>query len=806
MNGFFQDVRYAVRQLRKKQGFAGAAILILGLGIGGATAIFSILNPLLFEPLPYPQSRRLVMIWYGGTGGERIPETFNTYRELAKRNRSFESLAVLKPWQPAFSGAQEPERLDAQRVSADYFRVLGIQPAQGRDFEPSDDIPNGPKVVILSDAFWRQVFGADRSILGRQIKLDDESYTVIAVMPRTFEDVLASSARVWSPLQYDPNHLSADAREWGHHLRLIGRLQNGVKLAQAAQDLSLIANTAIGEFPRPRWASLDHGFILSPLQDDMTRSVRPALMAVSVAVLLVLLIASVNVANLALSQCVRRQPEWAMRAALGAGPMRLARQIVTEILILAVAGSSLGLVLASAAIRLLVSFGPPDLPRIGSMQIDSSAFLFAFLLSIIVGISAGLAPALYATRRQLNGTLQQSSQRISGTHQFTRQAFVIVEVATAVVLLISAGLLVRSLRTLLAVPAGFDASQVLSMQVQTFGRRYEDDRTRHLFFRRALDAVREVPGVRVAAFTSQLPLSSDSDVYGAHFEGDAPGTGEPVYRYSVTTGYFQALNIALRSGRLLNEQDRADTPRVAVISESLARRRFPSQSPIGKRLQIGSDNGPAYTVVGVVNDVKQSSLDLSDADAVYTTTTQWHWADPSLSLVVRSNANVSELTSSIRKTIWSIDKDLPIMRVSLMSDLLTRSEGERRFTVILFEVFGLISLALAAIGLYGVQSGDVEERTREIGVRSALGASPRSILRLILRRGMTLTGIGICIGIVAAAIATRTLTALLFGITPLDMLTYAGVVALLVVSAAAASYIPARRAAKVDPMVALRYE
>jgi putative ABC transport system permease protein len=344
------------------------------------------------------------------------------------------------------------------------------------------------------------------------------------------------------------------------------------------------------------------------------------------------------------------------------------------------------------------------------------------------------------------------------------------------------------------------------MQVQTFGRRYEDDRIRHQFFQRALDAVRQVPGVRGAAFTSQLPLSGDSDVYGAHFEDDAAGTGEPVYRYSVTPEYFQVLKIALQSGRVLNEQDRADTPRVVVISESLARRRFPNESPIGKRLQIGSNNGPAYTVVGVVDDVKQSGLALSDSDAVYTTTAQWHWADPSLSLVVRSNANVSELTSSIRKTIWSIDKDLPIMRVSLMSDLVTRSEGERHFTVILFELFGIISLALAAIGLYGVQSGDVEERTREIGVRSALGASPRSILILILKRGVALTTVGICIGIVAAAIATRTLRAFLFEITPLDVLTYAGVVALLLVSATAASYIPARRAAKVDPMVALRYE
>jgi putative ABC transport system permease protein len=407
----------------------------------------------------------------------------------------------------------------------------------------------------------------------------------------------------------------------------------------------------------------------------------------------------------------------------------------------------------------------------------------------------------------LHDALQQSSQRAAGSHQVTRRIFVVAEVALALVLLVSAGLLLHSLRKLFAVPTGFQASNVLSMQVQTYGKKYDDDRVCHQFFRQALDAVRQVPGVASAAFTSQLPLSGDSDVYGARFEGDDPETGYAVYRYAVTPGYFSALHIPLKQGRLLDEHDTTNTPPVILISESLARRRFPNQDAIGKRVHVG---GPAtssmFTVVGVVGDVKQMSLALGETDAVYTTTEQWHWADGTLSLVVGTKGDAAALVSAIKNAVWSVDKDQPIIRVATMDNLLSQSAAERRFVLILFEAFGLVALALAATGIYAVLSSSVTERTKEIGVRSALGASSRGILTLVMRQGMQLTAIGILLGLAGSVAATQAIGAMLFGISLLDPFTYLGVILLLAAVSVIACGVPAWRAARIDPMVALRYE
>jgi putative ABC transport system permease protein len=383
----------------------------------------------------------------------------------------------------------------------------------------------------------------------------------------------------------------------------------------------------------------------------------------------------------------------------------------------------------------------------------------------------------------------------------------VAEVALALILLVSAGLLLHSMRRLLAVSPGFETTGRLSMQVQTYGRKYDEDRVCHQFFARALDAVREVRGVTAAAFTSQLPLSGDSDVYGAKFEGDAPEVGYAVYRYAVTPGYFEALNIPLRSGRLLDDHDTTNTPPVMLISESLAKRRFPNQDPIGKRVHVGGlVNSPMFTIVGVVGDVRQMSLALGDTDAVYATTTQWHWADGTLSLIVRAHGGAAEFVPAIKNAIWSVDRDQPIVRVAMMDDLLAVSAAERRFALILFEAFGLVALTLAATGVYAVLSGTVAERTREIGVRSALGASRRSILVLVLRQGMTLTGFGVLVGLAGALAASAALGALLFDVSRLDPLTYAGVIGMLAVVSVIASGVPAWRASRIDPMVALRYE
>jgi putative ABC transport system permease protein len=807
MTSLMQDLRYAVRQLRNSPGYACTAIVILALGVGSTTTIFSALDPILFKPLPYPHAERIMMIWYVGEDGSRNPQAFHTYRELAERTRSFDSFAVMKTWQPTLIGSNEPERIAGQQVSAAYFHSLGILPAMGRDFQAADDVPSGPKVVILSNGLWRRRFNADGGIIARQVRLDDSNYTVIGVMP-AFDNVLAPSAELWSPLQYNQaNIASAWTPQWGHHLRMVGRLRAGVSIDQAKADLTWIAKTPVAEFPRPSWTSLAHGVLVDPLQEDVTRSIRPALFTIFGAVVLVLLIACVNVTNLILARGAERQGEFAMRAALGAAPPRMLTQLLTESLLLAMFGSIFGLAVAQVGIRLLLAVSPAGLPRVNAICIDGTVFAFASGITALIGLAVGLVPAWHASHGNLQTALQQKSQRTAGTHQRTRGTFVVAEVALALVLAVSAGLLLHSLSRLLSVSPGFDAAHMLTMQVQTYGVKYDDDRICHQFFQQALDAVLRVPGVTAAAFTSQLPLSGDSDIYGPHFEGDPPEVGVSAYRYSVTPGYFEALRIPLRHGRLLDAHDTGTAPRVAVISESLAKRRFPNEDPIGKCFHMGGKlDSPLFTIVGVVGDVKQMSLGLDESDAVYTTTTQWHWADGTLSLIVRGRGDVAALIPAVKNAIWSVDRDQPVVRVALMGELLVASAAQRRFVLILFEAFGLIALLLAATGIYSVLSASVTERTREIGVRSALGAPRKSIVSLVVREGMTLTVIGTGIGLTAAAAASQWIRSMLFGVSCIDPLSYLGVMLLLSIISAVACAVPAWRAAEVDPMAALRYE
>ena len=811
MSGVVQDVRYALRQLRKTPGFACTVIVILALGIGSTTAIFSTINPILFEPLPYPQARRIVMMWYAAEDGSRIPQTFHTYRELAERSRSLEAIAVMKPWQPALSGADHPERFDGQQVSANYFHALGVPPALGRDFQPSDNVYDGPKVVILGNGLWQRIFAGDSGIIGRQVRLDDDNYTVIGVMPRMFDNVLAPSAEVWAPLQYDTGNIaSAQTREWGHHLRMLGRLRPGISISQARSDLRLIAHTQVPEFPRPAWASIDQGFITNSLQDDVAGGVKPALLAVLGAVVLVLLIACVNVTNLLLARGVMRRGEFSMRAALGAPRTRLVRQLLTESVLLAMLGGALGMVVAQIGVHALVVLSPPELPRVNAIRVDGTVFTFALGITAVVGLVVGLIPALHAFRDDLHVGVQQRSGRTAGGHQATRRTLVVAEVAIALVLLVSAGLLLRSLGRLFAIDPGFDASQVLTMQVQESGHRFDTDRARDQFFAQALEAVRQVPGVATAALTSQLPLSGDFDTFGVQFESDRSSNAEAGLRYAVSPDYFQTMHIPLRHGRLLDQHDVAGAPSAIVLSESFAKRKFPNQDPLGQRVRIGPDIGrsdrPWGTIVGVVGDVKQTSLALADSDAFYTSTTQWSWVDRVQSLVIRTHGDAAGLAPAIRQAIWSVDKNQPIVRVATMNSLLDKSEAERHFVLTLFEAFGLAALVLAATGIYGVLSGSVSERIREIGLRSALGATRADILALIVRQGMSMAGLGVAIGLSAAVIASRSLITLLFGVSRLDPFTYVGVVALLVAVSMIACAVPAWRATQVDPMVALRYE
>ncbi len=811
LEGRGHDLRYGARQLVKNPGFTCTAVLVLALGIGAGTAIFSAVNPILFRPLPYPEAQRVMMIWEMRRGGSPMDVTFGSFLGLSQRNRSFEAMAVMKPWQPTMIGRGEPERFEGQRVSAAYFRVLGVPPALGRDFNAADDQHNGPNVVILSDALWRRRFAADPTIVGRAVTLDDNLYTVIGVMPPSFENVLAASAQLWAPLQYDPS-LPADGREWGHHLLMIGRLRPGVSKTEAHNDLTVILHGLAQMYAKGYDSSggAPDAMIVNPLRDDIARGVKPALLAIVGAVLLVLLIACVNVTNLLLARGAQRRGEFAMRAALGAGRARLILQLLTESLLLAAIGGALAIVVAKFGVRILVALSPPELPRVGAIHVDNAVLLFAFAITTLVGLVVGVMPALHASQSDPHTTLQRSSRNTAGSHQFTRRTLVISEVAIALVLLVSAGLLLRSIKRVFAVPPGFDPSHLLTMQVQEYGHRFDKDTARAQFFEQALEAVRQVPGVTQAAFTSQLPLSGDFDSYGVEFAAYPNQNAGPGFRYAVSPGYFELMHIPLLRGRLLNDHDRPGAPVAVLLSQSYADRIFPGRDPIGQRVRIGPDIGhadkPWGAIVGVVGNVKQVSLALDDSDAFYTTTTQWSWVDNVQSLVVRASGDPVLLAPAIRTAIWSVDKDPAIVRVATMRQLLDASEAQRHFALVLFEAFALVGLLLAATGIYGVLSGAVAERTREIGVRAALGASPGKILRMVVRQGMELTTIGIVIGLIGAAAASRALMTLLFGISALDPATYGGVIAVLLGVAVVACWVPARRAAHVDPAITLRAE
>jgi putative ABC transport system permease protein len=807
MGSLFQDLRYGLRQLANSPGFTLVAALTLALGIGAHAAVFSVINPILIEPLPYPQPDRLMMIW-STFEGARSEVAFHNFREIAARNHSFEKLAILEPWQPTMTGTTQPERLDGQNVSADYFEVLGISPMLGRDFQAGDDAFHGRKVAIVSYGLWQRRFGGERGAVGRLVTLDGDAYTVIGVMPPGFENVPAGSAEIWSPTQYDPSHIGdTDTSEWGNHLRLIGRRRPGVTFEQARADLEAIARTPTEEFPRVKWASLRSGFILDSLKEDVTRGVRPALLAVFGAVVLVLLIACLNVTNLLLARGTARRGEFAMRAALGASRGRMIRQMLTESVLLSLLGGVLGIFLAQFGVQAMVALSPAEVPRLGEIHLDRAAFAFAFGVSSLIGLAVGLVPALHTTRTDLRTSLQEGSRQTAGGQHRMRRALVVAEVALALVLLVGAGLLLRSASRLLSVDPGFQAVNLLTMQVQTSGHQFDRPAATRRFFEGALENVRRVRGVQAAAFTSILPLTDDSQFgeYGTHFEKD--GSGYNSFRYVVTPGYFEVMRIPLRHGRYLDAGDRADAPFAVVISESLAKKEFATASDaIGQRVHVGPMERPWYTIVGVVSDVKQVSLAAGLTDDVYITSEQSWFADQAQSLVARSSGNAASLLPAIQRAIWAVDKDQPIIRISSMEELLARSAAERHFVLVLFDFFGLLALALAAIGLYGVISGSVSERTREIGVRLALGAQRGNILALIFRQGLTLTAAGMTVGLGGALAAGQTIRSLLYGVSAFDMVTYLGVVALLGGVSAAACWIPARRAVRLDPMAALRHE
>ena len=811
MDSLRSDLRHACRRLLASPGFAAIATLSIALGVGASTAVFGAVRAVLFAALPYPQAHRVVALTDRDSQGGRLPTTYGTYREIAARSRSFERLAVADRWQPALVAVGgDPERLSGDRVSADYFRVLGVAPAFGRDFDAADDQQGGPLVAVVSAGLAARRFGGGARILGSSIVLDGVAYTVIGVMPAGFRNALAPAAEVWTPLQFRAP-VDFQGPEWGHHQRMVGRLVAGVSPAQAEREIESIGGAPAAEFPRPAWATLERGLIVESIQDSMTTGVRPALLAILGAVFLLLVVACVNVSNLLLTRALGMRAELAVRTALGAGRARLARQLVTESLLIALLGGVAGVGVAVAVDRALASFAPAELTRTGALGLDASVFVIALAVSTVVGLVAGVVPGLRGVQAHTYVAVRAGSQGTDAGQQLVRRTLVVTQVALAFVLLASTALLYRSVDGLLATAPGFDDEGVLTLQVVATGRRYDSPAELAQFYERSLDAVRGLPGVVDAAFTSQLPLSGESDSYGVAFESEPRANDQSsgaALRYVVTPDWFRTMRIPLVDGRLLGADDRPGAPQAVLINESFAKRRFGTRSPLGQRLRMGPymsrPDGPWATIVGVVGDVKQTSLALDSPDAVYFAMGQWLWVDVVQSMAIRTRTDSAALAPSVERAIWSVDPTPPLVRVATMKELVAASETQRSFALVVFAAFALTAVVLAVVGLYGVLARSVEEREREIGIRAALGASPRRVGALVVRQGMALAAIGILLGALGAAGVTRGLSSLLFGVSPLDGLTFGATVAGLAGVSLLACGIPAVRAARVDPAIALR--
>ncbi len=801
-----QDLRFAVRMLARNPGFTALALLTLALGIGATTAIFSAVYPIIVEPLPYPDANRVVMVYEREKkDGGNSYLGYATFVDLARDSKSFAAMAAMGQGSATLTGGDQPELLETQHVSPGYFDVLGMHAAFGRTFRPEDDVRNTPRVTVLGNALWRSRFGGDSSIVGKTITLDALPFIVIGVMPPTFENVLAPKAQLWTPLRYEVS-LPWACRDC-RHLRVVGRLKSDVSVTQASHEMDAIFQRILHDFPDKYSSS---GLVMPTVQADLTSDVRPVLLAVLGAVVLVLLIACANVTNLLLGRATQRQGELSIRAALGAGHGRIVRQLLTESFLLTVTGGVLGIAAAVGGVRALVALSPAGLPRLGSIQVNAPVLMFALAIVTIVGITFGLVPAFHAMRANLHQGVKQGTRRTAGSSRFTRASLVVSEVALAIVLLVGSGLLLRSTERVFAVKPGFDPTALLTMQIQAGGRHLFNDTLVRAFYDRALENVRSVPGVEAAALTNQLPMSGDYDGQGTHIQAHPaanPADDPGPFRYGVSVGYIEAMRIPLLRGRTFTAQDAAGQPGVALVNESFAKKYWPGEEVLGQRLSLRDPiSGPWLEIVGVVGDVKHLSLSSTKTDGVYIPEVQWAYADNAMSLVVRAKGDPAALTPAIQRAIWSIDKDQPIVRIAMASQLVAQSEAQRKFALILFEAFALVALILAAAGIYGVLAGTVTERVREIGVRTALGASRANILGMIVRQGLGLTAVGALLGIVAALGLSHLIASLLFGISPVDPATYVTVAAGLGIVALGACIVPALRAARVDPMETLRAE
>jgi putative ABC transport system permease protein len=801
----WRDIRFGVRALVHSPIFAVVTVLSLALGIGANTAIFSVVNGLLLRPLPYPESEQIVDVWHtppqqSFPGLDRFSVSPANYLDWKAQSNAFEQMAIYTYTGLSLSTSNDPLPLIGAAVSSDFFSVLRTNAMQGRTFTPDEEQPGRDQVVVISHGLWQRAFGANPNIVGQTLTLNSRSFTVVGIMPAGFQ--LPREADLWVPLAWDDKERQTRSI---HDYIVIARLKQNVSLPQAQAEMSTISTRLEQQYPEENsgW-----GAVVIPLREDLVGDIRTALLVLFSAVGFVLLIACANVANLMLARGANRQKEIAVRIALGAGRARLVRQLLTESVLLAVTGGVLGLLLAVWGSRMLVRLG--NLPNSGDIGIDTWALGFTLLVSFAAGIIIGIVPALQFTKSSLSETLKQGSGRTGGSpmKQHTRKALVVSEVALSLVLLIGAGLMIRSFWKLQNVDPGFDTSNALTMSVALTPIRYSEPHQQLAFLDRAMEQIRAVPGVVSVGTTTTIPLAGGGSTQPFSIEGRPTGTiaEQPMAqtRY-ISPDYFKAIGIPLRQGRFFSDQDRDNSVPVIIISEAMARRFWPGENPIGKRLtpSFHSKEG-AREIVGVVGDVKARGLDSDASTMMYLPYKQA--PRPFMSFVVRTSSNPESLVQPVSRAIYSIDKEQALTDVQTMDQVLMQSLSDRRFNMTLLLTFAGVALVLAAVGVYGVMNYTVTLRRRELGIRMALGAKASDVLRLVLRQGLTLTLIGVGAGLISAYALTRLMASLLYGVTATDYLTFASVSAVLIVVGLAASFVPARRATKVDPTIALRTE
>ena len=811
MDQLLQDLKFAVRSLSARPGFTAIALLALAVGIGANSAIFSVVHAVLIRPLPFAEPDRLVMIWHDYTESNLPKASISvpSYLEYRDHMQAFEQVAAATPWSANLTGSGDPERVQGMLVTANFLRTLGVGPAAGRDFLPEEDRPGANRVVILGHGLWERRFASDRSIVGRTVALNGEEHTVVGVLPAGIAPL--RPADLYKPIAFTDAQ-RAPSNHGNEFLLNVARLRAGATLERARAEMDALA-------ARLREQYYDQGWRVSivPLRDETVGDVRPALLILMTAVGCVLLITCANVANLLLARATARRREIALRAALGAGRWRLVRQLLTESVLLAVAGGALGLLLAVWGIRAIVAAAPDEAARAlqaGSrLGVDPTVLLFTLLVSVLTGLLFGTAPAARLSRTDLNETLKEGSrgQGIGARGHRLLGGLVVVQVALALVLLVGAGLLVRSFTRLRRVDPGFRAENLLTFQVTLPTGRYDSDLQVRGFFDALLPRLRSLPGVRQAAAVSNLPMSGDNAgasfaIEGVREEPHQPGPhGDS---HVVTDGYFATLGIPVLRGRGFDGQDGPDSTPAAVVDQVLADRYWPGQDPLGHRLAFafeGSPEKPIWrTIVGVVGHVKKYGLDGRVKEQYYTPAGQR--PRRSMVLALRTAGDPRAMIAAVRAAVRGLDPDLPLFRVAPMEQVVDDTLKTRRFVLLLLGLFASVALTLAAVGLYGVLAYAVGQRRHEIGVRMALGAEARSVVRMVVGQGMTLCAAGLLLGALGAVAATRFLSSLLFSVSATDPGTFAAVPLGLALVALLACWIPARRAARVDPAVALRYE